>query len=139
MPLQSISVTLQKSGELTRYIQILEKQRQIAQHNYIDNLRQENVDVQLYSLNNLKGNHTYLVNAKLDPDGYSAKCAVLNKVRTHSAFGHYSYEPTIVVGSHTIKKEHRLEIFFVSYVRDWYKKSDLSLAALLGWMESHIA
>ena len=105
-----------KRGTQHEYIQILEKQRQIAQHNYIDNLRQENVDVQLYSLNNLKGNHTYLVNAKLDPDGYSANCAVLSKVRTHSVFGHYSYEPTIVVGSHTIKKEHRLEIFFVSYV-----------------------
>ena len=26
------------------------------------------------------------------------------------------YEPTIVVGAHTIKKEHRLELFFVGYV-----------------------
>ena len=105
-----------KRGTQHEYMQILEKQRQIAQRNYIDNLRQENADVQPYSLNNLKGNHQFLVNAALEADGYSAKCAVLSKVRTHSTFGHYSYEPTIVVGSHTIKKEHRLEIFFVSYV-----------------------
>ena len=105
-----------KRGSQHEYIQILEKQRQIAQRNYIEDLRQENADIQPYSLDNLKGNHKYLANATLEADGYSAKCAVLTKVRTHSAFGHYSYEPTIVVGSHTIKKEHRLELFFVSYV-----------------------
>jgi predicted RecB family nuclease len=106
----------EKRGTQHEYMQILEKQRQIAERNYIDNLRQENADVKPYSLDNLKGNHQYLVDATLEADGFSAKCAVLSKVRTHSAFGHYSYEPTIVVGSHTIKKEHRLEIFFVSYV-----------------------
>ena len=103
-------------GTQHEYIQILEKQRQSAQRDYIDNLRQENADVQPYSLDNLKGKHQYLINATLEADGYSAKCAVLTKVRTHSAFGHYSYEPIIVVGAYTIKKEHRLELFFVSYV-----------------------
>jgi len=105
-----------KRGAQHEYMQILEKQQQNAQRNYIDDLRQENADVQPYSSENLKGNHQYLVNTTLEADGFSARCAVLSKVRTHSAFGHYSYEPTIVVGSHTIKKEHRLEIFFVSYV-----------------------
>jgi len=37
-------------GICHEYMQILEKQRQIAQRNYIDNLRQENADVQPYSL-----------------------------------------------------------------------------------------
>jgi predicted RecB family nuclease len=105
-----------KRGTQHEYMQILEKQRQNAQRNYIDNLRQENADVQPYSLANLKGNHQILVNTALEADGLSTKCAVLSKVRTHSAFGHYSYGPTIVVGSHTIKKEHRLELFFVGYV-----------------------
>jgi len=103
-------------GTQHEYMQILEKQRQIAQRNYIENFRQENADMQPYSSANLQGGHKLLVNATLETEGYSAKCAVLNKGRTHSAFGHYSYEPTIVVGSHTIKKEHRLEIFFASYV-----------------------
>jgi len=97
-------------------MRILEKQRQITQRNYIDDLWQENDDVQLYSPHDLKEKHKYLVNATLESNRGSAKCAVLSKVRTHSAFGHYSYEPTIVVGLRTIKKEYRLEIFFVSYV-----------------------
>jgi len=105
-----------EGGGQHEYIKILEKQRQTAQRNYIEDLRQGNADVQPYSLDNLKGKHTYLVNAGLEADGYSAKFTVLTKVRTHSAFGHYSYEPTIVVGAHTIKKEHRLELFFVGYV-----------------------
>jgi len=103
-------------GTQHEYMQILEKQRQTTQRKYIDELREANADVHSYSLDNLKGNHKCLVNAILEADGYSAKCAALTKVRTHSAFGHYSYEPTIVVGAHTIKKEHRLELFFVSYV-----------------------
>ena len=103
-------------GTQHEYIQILEKQRQTAQRNYIEDLRQENADVQSYSLDKFREGHKYLVNAILEADGYSTKCAALSKVRTHSAFGHYSYEPTIVVGAHTIKKEHRLELFFVSYV-----------------------
>lgn len=107
---------VRERGNQHEYMQILEKQRQIVQRNYIDKLRQENADVQSYSLGNLKGNHKYLVNAIIEADGYSANCAVLSKVRTHSALGHYSYEPTIVVGSHTIKKKHRLELFFVCYV-----------------------
>jgi predicted RecB family nuclease len=105
-----------KRGTQHEYMQILEKQRQVAQRNYIDELREKNANVQPYRSDNLREKHKYLVNATLEAYEYSAKCAVLSKVRTHSAFGHYSYEPTIVVGSHTIKKEHRLEIFFVSHV-----------------------
>jgi predicted RecB family nuclease len=109
-------------GTQHEYMQILEKQRQNAQRNYIEDLSQKNADVQPYNPDNLKANHQFLVNATLEADGYFAKCAVLSKVRTHSAFGHYSYEPTIVVGSHTIKQEHRLEIFFVSYVLEMMQK-----------------
>ena len=112
----------EKRGTQHEYMQILEKQRQTAQRSYVENLRQEYADVQPCSLDNLKGNHKYLVNATLEADGYSAKSAVLNKVRMHSAFGHYSYEPTIVVGAHTIKKEHRLELFFVGYVLEWVQE-----------------
>ena len=65
-------------------------------------------------------------------DGYSAKCAVLTKVRTHSVFGHYSYEPTIVVGAHTIKKEHRLELFFVGYVLGRVQEKRPSFGYIVG-------
>jgi len=121
-----------EGGTQHEYMQILEKQRQIAQRNYIDNLQQESTDVQPYSFTNLQGSHKYLVNATLETDGYSAKCAVLNKVRTHSAFGHYSYEPTIVVGAHTIKKEHRLEIFFVGYVLELVQEKQPASGYIVG-------
>jgi predicted RecB family nuclease len=105
-----------KRGTQHEYTQILEKQRQTIQRKYIHELRQENTDVQPYSQENLKGKHKFLVSVTLEADGVATECAVLSKVRIHSAFGHYSYEPTIVVSSRTIKKEHRLEIFFVNHV-----------------------
>ena len=91
------------------------------------------------ALNNLKGKHKFLVNATLETDGYSAKCAVLNKVRTHSAFGHYSYEPTIVVGPIRSRKNIGWRYSLSAMFWSWCKKNDLFLAASLDWTESHIA
>lgn len=88
-----------KRGTHHEYMQILEKQRKDIQRQYINGLRQENDDVQPYSVENFKGKHKFLINATLEADEVSAKCAILSKVRTHSIFGHYSYEPTIVVSS----------------------------------------
>jgi predicted RecB family nuclease len=105
-----------KEGNPHEYARILERQRQVIQGKYLNILRQKNPDVQPYSSDNLKGKHEFLVNALLAANGLGAECAILNKVKTHSALGPYSYEPTIFVGTHSIKKEHKLEIFFVSHV-----------------------
>jgi len=105
-----------KRGTQHEYMGILEQQRQAIHHHFVDNLLYENADVQLYSPDNLKGKHDFLINATLEVNRLSAKCAVLSKVRTHSTLGRYSYEPTIVVSSRSVKMEHRLEIFYVSYV-----------------------
>ena len=59
-----------EKGTQHEYMQILEKQRQISQRSYIENLQQENADVQPYSRDNLKGKHQYLLNATLGADGY---------------------------------------------------------------------
>jgi predicted RecB family nuclease len=103
-------------GTPHEYTEILEKQRQINQRKYLDILRRKNVNVQSYSPDNLKNKHEFLTNATLRANGLAAECAILSKVRTHSTLGHYSYEPTIFVGTYSIKKEHKLELCFVSYV-----------------------
>jgi predicted RecB family nuclease len=57
-----------------------------------------------------------LVNAPLQVDGLAADCGVLTRVEGKSTFGKYSYEPSIVVGTHSISKEQQLELSFVGYV-----------------------
>jgi len=107
-----------EKGTPHEYVRILEQQRQASQRKYLNIFRQKNVDVQSYSPDKLTGKHNFLVNATLEANGLAADCAILNKVRTHSALGRYSYEPTILVSTHSIKKEQKLELFFVSHVLD---------------------
>jgi predicted RecB family nuclease len=105
-----------EKGTPHEYVRILEQQRQATQRKYITILRRKNVDVQSYNPANLEGKHEFLVNATLVSNGLVAECAILNKVRTHSTLGRYSYEPTIFIGTCSIKKEQKLELFFVSHV-----------------------
>ena len=98
------------------YTEICNKQRQINQNKYLDILQQQNTDVQPYNPDSLKDEHEFLLNATLETDRLAAGCAILNKVRTHSSLGRYSYEPTIFTSTNSINKEHQLELFFVSYV-----------------------
>ena len=106
----------EEKGTPHEYVRILERQRQATQNKYLGVFRRKNVGVQSYSSDNLKGKYEFLVNAKLETGELAAECAILSKVRTHSGLGRYSYEPTIFVGTQTIKKEQKLELFFVSHL-----------------------
>lgn len=103
-------------GTPHEYTEILEQQCQNLQLQYLDIIRHKNDDVQLYNPTNLKRKHEFLINAVLETKRLVADCAILNKVRAHSALGRYSYEPNIFVGTYSIKKEQKLELFFVSHV-----------------------
>jgi len=105
-----------EKGTLHEYARILEQQKQVIQRKYLDILRQKNPNVQSYNLDKLKDKHEFLINTTLKANGLAAECAILIKVRTHSALGRYSYEPTIFVGAYSIKKEQKLEMFFVGHV-----------------------
>ena len=97
-----------EQGTPHEYVRILEQQRQATQQKYLNILRRNNLDVQSYYPDRLTGKHKFLVNAILEANGLAADCAILSKVRTHSVLGRYSYEPTIFVNTHSIKKEQKL-------------------------------
>lgn len=103
-------------GTPHEYAEILEQQRQANQAKYLAILQRKNADVQPFKADTLAGKHEFLINATLERNGLAADCAILSKVRTHSALGRYSYEPTIFVGAHSLKKEQKLEMFFVGHV-----------------------
>jgi predicted RecB family nuclease len=121
-----------EKGSPHEYTRILEQQRQAVQRGCLNRLRQENADVQPYSLDTLTGKHDVLINATLEASGLVAKCAILNKVRTHSALGRYSYEPTIFVGTHSIKKEQKLALFFVGHVLEQVQAKHPASGRIIG-------
>lgn len=98
------------------YVRILQQQKEALQREYIKELKQKNPDVQSYSTDNLKNRSSFLINAELKTDGFEAECGILTKVAGSSAFGRYSYEPTLFIGTHKIDKYQKLALFFVGYV-----------------------
>lgn len=109
-------------GTPHEYTQILEKQRQVSQANYLNKLAQSTLDVQPYTTHDLASKRAYLTDAILSSTTFEAACTLLTKVASHSALGHYSYEPTIFIGTHKISHEQKLALFFTAYVLEQLQK-----------------
>jgi len=103
-------------GTPNEYMSILRQRQEALQRDYIKELKQKRPDVQSYSPDDLRNGSSFLINAKLKADGFEAECGILTKVAGSSAFGRYSYEPTLFVGTHKIDKHQKLALFFVGYV-----------------------
>lgn len=103
-------------SEPHEYVRILEEQRRANQERSLDLLKQKHAGVQPYTMENLRNGSEVLINTCFKTDGVEAACGVLTKVEGHSTFGQYNYEPTIFVGTHSISKEQKLELFFVGHV-----------------------
>ena len=98
------------------HVRILEKQARINQTKYLNALNQNNINVDLYNLNNIKNGSDFIVKATLNANNLESYCDVLTKVQSKSSFGKYSYEPIIVVGTHSITKEQKIKLAFVGNV-----------------------
>src|SRR6267378_2252844 len=119
-------------GEPHEYAQILAQQQCANQERYLDHLKQKHLDVQLYSLENLRKGSKVLINARLHVDGFAAECGVLTRVEGTSTFGKHSYEPSIFVGTHSISKEQKLELSVVGYVLDHLQRKSPTSGRIIG-------
>jgi len=119
-------------GTPNEYMSILQQRKQALQRDYIRELKQEDPDVQSYSTDNLKDGSEFLVNAMLKTEELEAECNILTKVAGSSAFGRYSYEPTLFVGTHKIDKYQKLELFFVGYVLGQIQSKQPAVGRIIG-------
>jgi predicted RecB family nuclease len=106
----------QEQGSPHEYEQILQQQKRATQRQALKALVPTNFDNRFSTLASLTSAGDMLANATLLTEGLEAACGVLTKVGQPSSLGEYSYEPTIFVGTHSITKEHKLELLFASYV-----------------------
>src|SRR5262249_5826784 len=114
------------------YVQILEQQQCANQERYLNRLQQTHADVQPYSVENFRKGSKVLINAQLQVDGLAADCGVLTRVEGTSTFGKHSYEPSIFVGTHSIRKEQQLELSFVGYVLERLKSTSPATGRIIG-------
>jgi predicted RecB family nuclease len=129
----SLLMCSKKRGSLHEYTKILELQRQRNQFKYLEILQNKHSDIQTYTQDNLTNGYNFLINVKLKVNRLSADSAILTKVETPpSVLGGYSYEPTIFVGTYSIKKEQKLELFFVSYILAQIQKNHPTSGFIIG-------
>lgn len=98
------------------YVRILQNHGSINRTKYLNALKQGNSCVSIYNFNNIRKRNDFLTEATLKFHNLEAYCDVLTKVRGSSTFGKHSYEPTLVVGTHRITKEQKIELAFVGQV-----------------------
>src|SRR6266436_4050689 len=106
----------EEKGTLHEYEQILQQQQRATQNHSHTALLQTNLDIRSYTPAALTSACDVLVNATLLTEELEAICCMLTKVLQPSSLGEYSYEPAIVVGTHSITKEQKLELLFAGYV-----------------------
>lgn len=98
------------------YVRIIENQAKINWNKYLNTLKQNNITVDSYDLNNIKKGSDFLIKATLKAKNLESYCDVLMKIQDKSSFGKYSYEPIIVVGTHNITKEQKIKLAFDGYI-----------------------
>ncbi len=105
----------EEKGTLHEYEQILQQQQHATQSHSLKALLQMNLDIRSYTPAALISACDVLYNVTLKVEELEAVCSMLTKVAQPSSLGEYSYEPAIVVGTHSITKEQKLELLFAGY------------------------
>src|SRR6266566_5496548 len=101
------------------YMHILEQQKRLNQINYLhalNALTQISLEEQSRIVTDLTQASTLIIKATLKSEGLEAYCDVLTQVESSSSSPGSRYEPTIVVGTHSVNKEQKLELLFAGYL-----------------------
>lgn len=110
------------------YPRILEEQRKAHQSKYIEIFNQIHEDAQIYDEKNLmKGD--FFIAATLRIECWEAGCDVLTKVNRDNSI---IYEPTIAIGTYSITKEQKTELFFIGKVLGQIQKHLPIIGTLVG-------
>src|SRR6266480_1609840 len=108
-----------EQGMPHEYMCILEHQQSLNQINYLSMLNvlnQTSLEEKSHCVTDLAREGNLVIKATLKTKDLEAFCDVLTQVENSSSSGGSSYEPTIVVGTYSMSKEHELELVFTGYV-----------------------
>lgn len=103
-------------GITHEYVSLLEEQALRNRVKYQHRIEQEHPGVCVGNSAFLSDGVDVLLGFSLRFRDLAADCDVLMKVQRDSSLGSYSYEPTIIVGTHKVTKEHKLTVLFIGYL-----------------------
>ena len=104
-----------EKGKPYEYVEILEEQRRQNRDDYLNTLQEKNTVVP-FTEERMRSRSDVLIEATLKHRDLQAYCDSLTKVKTNSSLGRFSYEPTVVIGTHKVSKEDKTELAFAGFV-----------------------
>ena len=99
-----------EKGTLHEYEKIFIKNKLQNETLNIDILKRKYIDIYPYNSLNFEKGFKFLTNANLTIDNLQAYCSILTRV------DNLSYEPTIFIGTHSIRKVDKINLIFVGYL-----------------------
>jgi len=105
-----------EQGVDVEYVNILTQQKNLQKDKCTEGINQSELVVQINKLNSLKKYGDTLVNVNLKSEFLEANCDILERVDKMTSSRKASYEPTVFIGTRSIKKEHKHELAFAGYV-----------------------
>lgn len=105
-----------EQGVDVEYVNILKQKGFLQKRKYIKEIKSTGSDIQIDKPNYLKKYGDTLLNVNLKSGCFEVSCDILRQTYKVSSLKKADYEPTIFIGTHSIGKEHKLELAFVGYV-----------------------
>lgn len=105
-----------EQGMPHEYIHMLEQQKTRNHLNYLHVLNHTFAEAKSRIVTDLAHEGYLISEVTLKTEGLEAYCDVLTQVESRSASHGASYEPTLVIGTHSISKEQELELVFMAFV-----------------------
>ena len=128
-----------KKGILHEYISILEENSKKNKEKYVSRINMKFPEAMPYSPDEIKKGTPILREADLVFGELEVYADVLTKVEEFSSQRRrHNYAPTIVVGTHKINKEQKLQIAFIGYVFSKFQKLKPTNGIIAeGWDKKH--
>jgi predicted RecB family nuclease len=103
-------------GTPHEYVRLLEEHARRNRIKYLDIIKKKHANVETGDANDLTAGEDMLIHGLLKYQDLEADNCDLYKIYQASSLGHFSYTPTIVMGTYQVTKEQKLALLFAGYV-----------------------
>jgi predicted RecB family nuclease len=121
-----------EEGSPHDYASMLARLQAVNQAGFIGHLKQGHSDVRPYDGKLARDRREILIGVTLRVQDLEASCDVLMPVTRAASMRAHRYEPTIVVGTHTISQDQQLALLFVGYVLGRLQRAFPPIGTIVG-------
>ncbi|MFQ5786711.1 MAG: TM0106 family RecB-like putative nuclease [Thermodesulfobacteriota bacterium] len=120
-----------EKGTSNEYIQVLEEETKKNRESYLKKIK-DKLPKEAYNLpNGLNHGIPIIFEASLKTEEYQASATVLTAIEKTSSKRKPNYSPTLIIGTHKINKQQKLQLAFTGYVLSKCQKEESAFGTLI--------